>query len=78
MSSNRLTRRMSFSFCLAAGPAASACMCRQNLSFLVVDYIFEILSGRKIELDDSNMMNVMPLSMQAFAENRKYNIDLDT
>ena len=36
-------------------------------------YIFEILSGRKIELDDSKMMNFMLLSMQAFAENRKYN-----
>ncbi len=77
MSSDRLTRRMSFSCCLAAGPAASACRCRQNLSFLVVDYIFDILSGWKIELDDSKMMNFMLLSMQAFAENRKYIIDLD-
>ena len=32
MSLDRLTRRMSFSFCLAAGPAASACRCKQNLT----------------------------------------------
>ena len=43
-----------------------------HASKLVVE-IFEILSGRKIELDDSNMMNFMLLSRQAFAENRNYN-----
>ena len=32
-----------------------------------------MLSGRKIELDDSNMMNFMLLSRQAFAEKRNYN-----